>query len=239
MAKIKADVYRENTLVSSTQLNTDANGRVELGIPDGTLSPSLIPYTVIFTDLDVQKGNFITVQHYSITPVILNAMTELRTYLDRMNTQLRLDSLHFADEDYLTMLKGGMDLYNVLGRSTDINMTAARGPIYGFWMICSQLVALRTKYLEEGLTSFDYQGAGIQLSVEVTQFIEAQSSFLEAQLDKAIDNHKALLHKKGTTTGDGSNWKGSVQGATGYSNSPLIWGGNLLGGSDHPNKTIQ
>ncbi|QJT71065.1 hypothetical protein GR11A_00027 [Vibrio phage vB_VcorM_GR11A] len=235
MAAVRMEIYIDNELKYSDVRETDANGDVNVDIPANTLLPSLIPYTVVFTE--VNTANYVTKTIYVMSPVMVKALQEIRNHIDRLNRKLRLDSLEFSDADYLQWLKTGMDWYNGAEYPTLITMTGARGPIYNFWMMYSQLVALRTRYLEEGLTSFDYGGAAITLTVDVTQFLESQAQFIETQIDKGINRHKAYLSKKGMTTGDGANFKGFVQGSTGYTQSPLIWGGNLLG-ANHPNKML-
>ncbi|QJT70889.1 hypothetical protein GR7B_00091 [Vibrio phage vB_VcorM_GR7B] len=238
MASITAKVYSGNTLVQEQALETNALGDVSLTISEDLLQPSLIPYNVVFTEDGT--SNYTSKNVYVQSPVIMQAAQELRLYVDRLNKHLRLDSLEFSDVDYMNWLKSGMDMYNSAARPTYITMTNARGAIYGYWMMYSQLVALRIRYLEEGLTSFDYQGAAIQLTVDVTQYLENQASFIEQQIEKGIENHKAYLAKKGISSGDGSAWKGRVQGATGATLSPMIRGGGNLSGQDwHPNMNIE
>lgn len=211
-----ATLYRNNQELATTQVDS---GRWTLDLT--AASPSLDALTV---HVETSEG-FDIYRVYYITPSVLGAIDELRTYLDRLNQQLRIDSLRFADEDYILWLSAGRDMFNGYELLTNFWMTGATGPIRNFWMICSRITALRVRYLEEGLTTFQYGGAAVTLDVDVTQFLDAAASALESQLDQ-LGRLKRQLHNQGTTEGVGAYQLGSrMVGAVGISYGPAT-GGN-------------
>lgn len=139
---------------------------------------------------------------FHTNPSILSAARDLRTYVDRLNRRLRLDSLQFADSDYLLWLMLGRDRLNAITPVTAFTMTAATGPIRQYWLMAAQVEALRTRYLEEALTQYDYSGAGVNLTVDITQFLESQAQVLETRLEQATQM-KTIMAMRGLVSGSG------------------------------------
>ena len=172
---------------------------------------------------------------WQVTPEILRAMGDLRKYVDRLNRDMRLDGLRFGDSDYLHWLEMGRDKFNA-AVLTDFDMTEATGPIRSLWLSCSQHEALRTRYLEEGLTGFSYNGAAVTLDVDTASALDSQASNLESQIQDTAQRLKINLAQKGLVSGPGK-WSMNSKsiGATGRSLSPVspasypLLGGGRLG----------
>lgn len=228
---INVEIYFDNTLQFEAVADVDASGRVNAVIPAGTLLPNLTAYQAIYK----QQGttNYSTQRLYMVNPSILTAMDELKQFTNRINSKLRLDKLAFTDEDYINALKAGRDLYNGAVIPTGFSMMNAQGAIYSLWLRYSELYALRTMYMDEGRTMFDYQGAAVQLTMDMTQYLESQSQSVETYISANIETHKNFLNRVNITKGDGSEAGGNgkdrrkrVPGATGVTSGPLssYWG---------------
>jgi hypothetical protein len=190
---ISAQLFDENEL--KVEFDNTFNGQIDL--TDFTVK--LEPYTLIlYTD----KG-FITERIYYINASILQAISDLSNYINRLNSTMRLNGLQFDDIDYLSCLNAGKNRFNLIGLSTNFTMTNATGAIKEYWLLCAQIHALRVRYLEEGLTSFNYEGAAVKLDVDVTQYIETTVQALESRLDTEGINLKKELHKRNLKSGDG------------------------------------
>ncbi|WYW01303.1 head-tail connector protein [Pseudomonas phage vB_PpuM-SKa-4] len=228
---ISIEVYFDNLLRSSLVADVAANGKVSAVLPANTLLPNFEPYQVVYK----QQGstNYSTQRLYMINPSMLTAIDELRQFTNRINSKLRLDDLAFTDEDYLNCLKAGRDMFNGAVIPTGFSMINAQGAIYALWIKYAEHVALRTMYMDEGRTQFDYQGAAVQLTMDMTQYLESQDQSVMDYIQANVESIKTFLNRVGITKGDGSeaggNGKGRrkhVPGATGVSAGPLssYWG---------------
>lgn len=190
-------------------------GTYNLCIPK-SIEPSLDPLYLMSMD----GATYTDKRVFFVTPSIMSAVKDMRSYLDRLNRQLRLDSLEHTDADYLLWLKAGMDRLNLL-LTTTFTMTLATGAIRDLWLVASQIQCLRTRYLEEGLTSFNYSGSAVQLDVDVTQYLDTLISQLETRLDNDATKLRLTLHNRGLTSGSGKYVQQSAfAGALGVSRGP-------------------
>lgn len=201
-------VYQGNTKVVDDR--PDASDCLVLDVSH--IDPTLDPLQVI---VEGTEGYF-HFRVFRINPSILLVLNDLRKYIDRLNMNLRIDSLKFTNGDYLFWLQHGRDRFNSIPMATNFTMTEAEGPIRDLWLVCSQVEALRTRYLEEGLTTYSYGGASVTLDVDVTTFLESQASTLETRITDEGQRLKTSLHTRGVRGGSGK-WstKNFVTGAAG------------------------
>ena len=231
-------------LTAHQELGDNARWRLFYGnnlLANGTASPGdLLSVNLVEHGMSIGltagmllvEGSEGFTQHnvWLVTPSILRALRDLRVYLDRLNRDVRLDGLKFGDADYMHWLEMGRDKFNALV-FTDFTMTDATGPIRSLWLVCSQHEALRTRYLEEGLTSFSYNGAAVTLDVDTASVLDSHAGNLESHIQDQATRLKTNLGQKGLVAGPGS-W--AVDAAdtivTGKSISPVTGhGGRLLG----------
>ena len=191
------ELYRRNELAASGTL---AGGSDDIGIDFESIDgmPSLDPYSLIVGD-----GSYTDHRIFHINATLLAATRDLRTYLDRLNRKVRLDSLQFSDSDYLLWLMHGRDRFNALPPVTDFTMTKATGPIRSLWLAAAQLEALRVRYLEEGLTQYDYSGSAVNLTLDVTQYLESLASSIEQRLSGEALQFKKVAAQRGLVGGTG------------------------------------
>jgi len=211
-------IYRDNEMLADESHSGGSDVTVDLS----NIQPSLDPLLLMFNS----ATSFVDFRVFKITPSILKAQKDLRSYIDRLNRRVRIDNLKFNDTDYLLWMQAGKDRFNSIPLATDFDMTDATGPIRDLWLVCSQYHALKVKYLEEGLESFDYSGSAITLSVDITQYLDSISSSLESRIQEDGQRLKANIHRRGLISGPG-NWSlgRNVVGASGRSLSPLTYGG--------------
>jgi len=181
--------------------------------------PSLDPLLLVMEDAD---GDYTDHNLFYITPQTLASIKELRLYLDRVNREVALDGLEFTQSDYISWLMAGRDRFNGHTLGTDFDMMGATGPIRAQWLICAQVTALRTRYLEEGLASFSYGGASVTLDQDLTQYLESQASTLEQRIEQELPTLKKELNVRGITHGSGK-WdiRNHHIGVLGTSGSPV------------------
>ena len=194
---LRARLFDVNTELDSSNIVLNSPGKFNLDLSN--VSVSLDPYRLM---VQGDEGH-IFIRVFRVNPSILGALEDLRTFVDRLNRELRIDSLNFEDIDYLVWLRHGKDEFNSIPTATDFSMIKAEGPIRQMWLDCSEEVALRVRYIEEGLTSYSYNGASITLDVEVTQFLEQQASLMRDRINEAGQRLKASLWERGITGGDG------------------------------------
>ena len=216
-------LFEGNRLLSERDFSADGADALNIDLSD--VSESLDPSTLL-----LEHGNdYADLRVFRVNPSILSALRDLRDFTDRLNREIRMDSLEFSDGDYLNWMRHGRDRFNSIPIPTDIDMTEAEGPIRSMWLACSQLDALRTRYLEEGLTQYDYSGAGSTLTVDVTQFLESQAANLETRINDEGLRLKNDMHNRALVHGPGKWHAGrAVTGATGLSWSPVTGRGHLL-----------
>jgi hypothetical protein len=220
---VEYECYRGNSRItaprSAIQGGIDAEGTVFLGeIPHSEYEgASLDPLTVIWSYWNgVQTKQRETTQLFIATPVILDAVKDMSTWLNRAYTDSGTSpGTTFQPSDYIKHLRFGRDAFNAAVKPTNFTMTAAAGPIRWFWINYSCVAACRAQYLAEGMKAFNYAGQTVQLDIDRTPFWDQTASALEAQLDQQIKPYKDNLAKIGALGGDGSNTQALRAGAVG------------------------
>ena len=190
-------LYKGNTELGG---GTATGVSVSLNLDTLKLAVSLDPAILVMAN---SSGDYTDHRVWRINPTILLAMNDLRTYLDRLNVEKRIDNLRFTDADYLLMLLHGRDRFNSIPTPTNFSMINASGVIRNLWLDAARIVALRTRYLEEGLSNYSYSGAGVTLETDVTQYLEQLASTLEQRLQDEGQRVKTYLNSRGAVNGSG------------------------------------
>lgn len=178
-------------------------GQVTVGEYSG---PSLDPFNVLWSYWDgIQPKQRETSQLYVVTPIMLDAVKDMQTWLNRAYIDSGMQpGTTFDTIDFIKYLRLGRDQFNASVLPTTFSMTAADGPIRWFWIGYSCVAACRAQYLAEGMKAFDYAGQVVQLNIDRTPFWEQTASALEQQLAEQVKPFKDILAKRGVTGGDGS-----------------------------------
>lgn len=166
-----------------------------------------------------------------INPTISQSVSDVKAMVNKARTTLYgAPDLLFPAATILTWLRRGADMFNGFkGYFTNFTMTNAQGPIREYWLLCTELMALRSQYLAEGEKAFEFDGQAIQLRVDRTQYLDAAANQIQQRLADEMVNFKTQLINKGNTSGDGSQDPTQLQrgamGTVGITISPATWSG--------------
>jgi hypothetical protein len=125
-------------------------------------------------------------------------INDLRRLIDRVNLGDIHPYLAFTDIDLAHYLLRGLDRIN--GQSPQLtSFTLGNLPLaFKDHLIKAAAVeALRAQYLAEGYLAFDFQGLGVQLNVERTQYISELANMLDSDLQNNLKDTKATYARSG------------------------------------------
>lgn len=206
-----ADVYQnnerfmENLTASGPMLLSDGY-EYTLFVPtiNSTLFPSLVPYNIVWKYetvpeyFETESSNL-----FLITPSIMQAMKDVYLTINKSRAKFGFDSV-FNEKEVMSYLRQGADYFNALYNPTIFNFTNATGPVRHYWLQCSIVVALRSQYLMEAESAFNFSGQAISLDIDRSQYYESLASTIESGLQDPIRQLKANLTKRGIIAGDGN-----------------------------------
>lgn len=223
---LNALAYEETGITKTSDV---ANGflykHTVSGLKSLGINPSLQPFTVLWRYADPFTGETIVEDGYVylITPSILSAAKELQSSVNLVRNQARSDALDIDMNVLVHFLKVGGDVFNATGLPTHFNLTNASGPIRAFWLACSEVQLLRSRYLMEAERAFNLSGQSENLDIDMTQYYDSAASSRQGWIDQYIPDFKRNISRRGITAGDGNyNTSRSLQtGATGISVSPI------------------
>jgi hypothetical protein len=170
---------------------------------DQSIFPSLNAYTLMWQYILSGKNNTEISSVWIVTTSILMAVKDLMADINKARTGLR-DKPTFSVVDALTHLRLGGDLFNGYADPTTFTFTNATGSVRAYWLMFAKISALRSQYMYEGESAFDFQGQAISLNVDRAQYYENMANALEGQLDSTVKPFKAILAKRGNVDGDGN-----------------------------------
>lgn len=219
------DFYKGNTLVYSAasvagQENSEGiEHSLSLDTVVLNILPSLTQY-LLYWKYNDGRDQTMPGSLWVVTPIIVQAIDELRQFLNRLHQEARMPELDYDAVDLVRWLKMGQDYFNATGLYTTFDLTAAEGAIYHWWMTSSIVMALRNQYLVEGMRSFQFSGQQVTLDIDVTQYISTIADSFQGRIDSEMQRFKQQLKNYGLSGGTGSmNGKFQV-GAVGLTMSP-------------------
>jgi len=222
------DFYAGNTVISSgvsvPYVSTTADGYLfQVSFNSSGLAPtysaSMVPYNIMWKywqNASPQNVLRDSSNLYLITPSILAASKDVEQVISRAYATTGNPEVAFTTADLLWALRQGMERFNGEHSPTTFTMTNATGAVRQFWMMYSQVAALRAQYLAEGMKAFDFSGQVITLSVDRTQYLDLMATNIETAINDRVNQFKRLLAKRGLTGGAGDvNPNGLAFGAIG------------------------
>lgn len=174
----------------------------EINSGDPAIMPSLVPYNVIWQYI-TDKNNTESAYAWIVTPSILTAIRDLMSEINKARSSIR-DKPTFSAEDALLHLRLGGDFFNGFADTTMFTFTNATGPVRSYWLGFSKISALRSQFMYEAESNFDFQGQSIQLTVQREQYYESLAAAIENQIYEPAKSFKAILSKRGNINGDGN-----------------------------------
>jgi len=167
------------------------------------IMPSLIPYNTVWNYEISGINQSESSNLYVITPSIMQAMKDIYVIINKSRAKFGYQSV-FNETEILSYLRQGADLFNGMFNPTVFTMTNAIGPVRHFWLQCSAIIALRSQYLMEGESAFNFSGQSVSLDIDRSQYYESLASTLESSMQEPARQLKANLAKRGQISGDGS-----------------------------------
>ena len=133
----------------------------------------------------------------------LNRLTELRMMADKVMKSIDLYT-GYHDSDLYFHLNNGLAYFNMLWVPTGFNLMefkSSYSPLIFGLQVCGLHSLLRSQYLAEGDSAFDYSGQPVQLSVDRTGFIEAELGRLDQLLESTVKPAKIQAIKRAESVG--------------------------------------
>lgn len=209
---VTADFYYQNTKINPappTILGPTATADGYHYWLNLTLDPSVVPATLYPYHLLWQysnAGSGVNIENaavYCVTPSMMQAMKDLLAEINKARTSIG-ERPTFSVLDAFTHLRLGGDLWNAFGNPTTFTFTNAVGGVRAYWLAWSKISALRSQYLFEGESAFDYGGQSVTLNIDRTQYYEGMASAIESSITEPGRAFKGILAKRGNTSGDGN-----------------------------------
>lgn len=193
-ATINSDGYSYFTEIDTNQYTID-------NLP--AFYPSLNPYNLIWEYI-IDNNNYTeNASVWVVTPSILMAAKDLLSDINKARTSIRLKPT-FSVTDALLALRLGGDAFNSYYDPTNFTFINASGQVRHFWLAFSKISALRSQYMFEAESNFDFQGNAISLTVQREQYYESLASAIENSIQDPAKAFKTILSKRGNVAGDGN-----------------------------------
>lgn len=217
-----------------------ADGWLMRGLIDpaalGGIDASTEPYTVIWSYWNSANANAKDKQSgrlFIVNPVLMMAAEDMRQMCNKARTTVTgEEDIMFTLPVLLSYLRRGRDAFNAsYGMLTSFTMLGAAGGIREFWLMYSEMLALRSQFLAEGEKVFNYSGTAISLEVDRTSYYQTLADAIQGRIDAECKVFKMNLIKKGIIAGDGNLFgvgaRPGSTGAIGISISPASSFGKL------------
>jgi hypothetical protein len=162
------------------------------GFAPALASSGLYPYQmVIVANLaSTPVPDIVTKPVYVLDGRGLGKLTSLKRYLDKARLTEIDPNLQWQDEELLHFMLEGMQFINAFPpQLAGWTLADLPTPMDSFHFMASAFMALNARYLAEGFTKFEFQGANTQLIHDRTEAIQYKidelKGLLEAQLPLA------------------------------------------------------
>lgn len=200
----------------STAIYGFTETEVSTNLPDLAVSNQVLNYMGVWT-VSRGAGNVEIQIHpiYTINFYMYRHLDSLQKLVDRARIGDTQPHLKITGPELIHHLFRGIEYVasappNV---ATPISPSALPGALSDFIIKAGAVSLLKAMYLSEGMTNFDFQGLGVQLMVDRTQYIDNMISRLEADLGEPLRTAKNLWIRAGSPTGPA--------GSTGGARSPF------------------
>lgn len=135
---------------------------------------------------------------YAANAPLLMVMNDLRMLIDRAKLGDIHPYLNWSTADLLHFIYKGIEYVAafppIIMQIDPSNIPKA---LVDFVVKAAAISALRAQFLAEGMSAFDFQGLGVQLNVDRTQYLQAMIDELQNDLDNHLSAVKAALAHRG------------------------------------------
>ena len=119
---------------------------------------------------------------------------KIRGVVDRANLKDIHPFLTFTDLDLIHYLIRGFEYLNSIPPSlTNWSIQSYPATAQDIIVQAGAMRALQGQYLAEGMATFDFQGLGVQLSTDRTQYIQTMVDNIQQDLQERVPRYKRLL----------------------------------------------
>lgn len=129
------------------------------------------------------KTDTITKPVYVLTRRILNLVTSLKRFLDKARIQELDQNLQWQDDEYVHFILEGCSYLNGIKDLTFWTPENFPTPLESYLVQAAAWTALNARYLAEGMTSFEFNGANTQLTYNRREAIQVKMDELRSVLD--------------------------------------------------------
>ncbi len=207
---VQCSIYQNNTMVAlsiysgtPTQLSQGYMYQISQSI--SSLPPSVSPYSIIWSYTDIYgNSSSETSELYILTPSMTLVMDDIKKVINKARAAAGDPVTTFSPSELASYVRQGADTFNGTGQPTNFNMTNAVGPIRQYWMGFSEVVALKSQMLSEGIRAFNFSGQAISLDVDRSGVYENMANTIESSVMQSVILFKDVLAKRGLLGGDGN-----------------------------------
>jgi len=130
---------------------------------------------------------------YIVSNKVLLLLHNLRMKIDKAKTKQRNKALEWRDVDLLNYVDQGVQYLNASPPTmTGFSLNTAPAIFDTAIINCSAFAALCAQYLAEGQSTFDFSGQSVTLTIDRTQFIDAEINRLQSYMDSQLRATKKL-----------------------------------------------
>ena len=161
---------------------------------------------------------------YAVTFPAIKIINNMRRMIDKARNEDINRNLQFTDVDMSHYLRMGfMEMNAFPPQITEWDFTSMPPNLEGYLTKFAAIEALRAQYLADGLSSFDFQGQAVSLSIDRSQYYQTAIDHIKADIDANFQkikraavlsgSRKAVLAVRYGPTNNFIDWRGQVYGA--------------------------
>lgn len=221
------DLPSTSLMIGPEQVADGYKYTFEIPTAGESLRASLDAYTVIWQYVYPDGSRHEEVASaFLINASMAQAAKEINLKINKARAQVKdRGALQFTMPDLIQFLRRGRDQFNGYGTPSNMTMVNAKFAQREYWLQFSEVEALRSEYLAQAVTDFNFGGQAISLDVQHAQAYEALASQIEGRLYEVVRPYKDTLANRGLLNGDGSanpnSPNPSAIGTIGVSLSPI------------------
>lgn len=175
-----------------------ANGLVYYEFDSGSDMPQLVsrdgaaPYFIewSYTAAPLPKSTEIHVL-YVVSPKMYMFIDGVRKFVDVANNSDINPNLRYTDTRLAHHVLAGLQRINSEPPTlTNWSVNKVPTSFYNYVTKAAIVDALRSQYLAEGMTAFDFQGQAVQLNVDRTQYLQTMADNLDQELNDKVPRAK-------------------------------------------------
>lgn len=205
-------LFQNNYFDPTPSASTSMGFAFDVEIPNVSLkkaSGGWYPHQLLITaEFDSGMPDVVAKPIYTLTAQALSHVTSMKRFLDKARLDEIDPNIGWQDEELVHFLLEGAKYINGIGESSFWTAENMPSTLHHHLISASVMIALNARYLAEGFTEFDFQGANSQLNVNRRDTISYKIDELNSLLNDKLPKAKAEAIR---TAGPGVPPEGSLQ----------------------------